>query len=186
MSSEQTPEAGNAQVPLFAADGATPPTGNGRSDERNEGRTVIQNRHVTCLGRFPPSMRSWARWASPVARVILAAVLAWAGLAKIPDPDAAVRAVRAYQIVPGMFVVPIAWSVPFVEIAIALLLAVGISGRAAPTVAAILFALFAIGIAQAWARALQISCGCFGGGGLATPTLPGTRPNSAATLFSFA
>jgi hypothetical protein len=40
--------------------------------------------------------REWRPWAATGARLLLAAVWAWAAVAKISDPDAAVRAVRAY------------------------------------------------------------------------------------------
>ena len=36
---------------------------------------------------------------------------------------------------------------------------------------AVLFVAFIVGIASAWARGLQIDCGCFGGGG--------TRPDAS-------
>jgi hypothetical protein len=78
-------------------------------------------------------------------------VWAWAALAKISDPDAAVRAVRAYQLLPEALVRPVAWGLPFAELVLALLLG-----------------LFMVAIAAAWARGLQIHCGCFGGGGPAT------------------
>ena len=108
---------------------------------------------------------AWTKWASTIVRVVLAVIWGWAGLVKLSDPDAALRAVRAYRIVPELLVRPVAWGTPFAEIALAVLLLLGVGRRAAPTLGAILLALFAIGIAQAWARNLQISCGCFGGGG---------------------
>jgi hypothetical protein len=81
------------------------------------------------------------------------------------DPNAAVRAVRAYRALPELLVHPVAWGLPFVELALALLLLAGIANRAAASIGAGLLVIFMIGIAQAWARDLQISCGCFGGGG---------------------
>jgi len=84
------------------------------------------------------------------------------------DPDSAVRAVRAYRALPGLMVHPVAWGLPFVELAIAVLLILGVANRAAASVGSSLLAVFIVGIAQAWARNLQISCGCFGGGGPAS------------------
>ena len=106
------------------------------------------------------------RWISFAARLALAFVWAWAGLAKIADPDAATRAVRAYDLFPEALVKPIAWGLPFVELALALLLLVGLATRPAAWVSAVLFVAFIAMIGSAWARGLSIDCGCFGGGGV--------------------
>jgi uncharacterized membrane protein YphA (DoxX/SURF4 family) len=90
----------------------------------------------------------------------------WAGVAKLGDPDAGVRAVRAYEILPEAFVKPFAWGLPFVELALAVLLLLGLATRPAAWASAGLLLLFIVGIAAAWARGLQIDCGCFGGGGV--------------------
>jgi uncharacterized membrane protein YphA (DoxX/SURF4 family) len=110
----------------------------------------------------------WRLWAATAARLLLATVWAWAAVAKISDPDAAVRAVRAYQLLPEALVHPVAWGLPFAELALALLLAVGLATRLAAAGSAVLLGLFMVAIASAWARGLQIHCGCFGGGGPAT------------------
>jgi uncharacterized membrane protein YphA (DoxX/SURF4 family) len=102
-----------------------------------------------------------------VARLALAGVWAWAGWAKIADPDAAARAVRAYEIFPESLVKPIAWGLPFVELGLALLLFLGLACRPAAWVSAVLFLAFIVMIGSAWARGLSIDCGCFGGGGAA-------------------
>ena len=44
-------------------------------------------------------------------------------------------------------------------------LVLGLLTRAAAVLSALLFVAFIVGIASAWARGLQIECGCFGGGG---------------------
>ena len=114
--------------------------------------------------RIPPQ---WWPWCSTVARLVLAGVWVWAGVAKVGDPDASVRAVRAYEILPEAFVKPFAWGLPFVELAIAVLLLLGLATRPAAWVSAGLLLVFVAGTAAAWARGLQIDCGCFGGGGQA-------------------
>jgi protein-disulfide isomerase len=89
----------------------------------------------------------------------------YAALSKLGDPDAAVRAVRAYDVVPESMVRAIAWGLPFVELALAGLLLVGVATRAAAWASVAVLALFIMGMASAWARGLQIDCGCFGSGG---------------------
>ena len=41
----------------------------------------------------------------------------------------------------------------------------GLLTRGAAVVSALLFVAFIVGIASAWARGIEIECGCFGGGG---------------------
>jgi uncharacterized membrane protein YphA (DoxX/SURF4 family) len=107
----------------------------------------------------------WLPWVGTGARLVLAGVFTWSGIAKMSDPDAAVRAVRAYRILPESLVHPAAWGLPFVELAVAVLLFAGIATRLAAMVATGLIGGFVIAIGSAWARGLQIDCGCFGGGG---------------------
>jgi uncharacterized membrane protein YphA (DoxX/SURF4 family) len=112
-------------------------------------------------------MASSARtlWAATVARLGLAAIWAWAGVAKAADPNGAVLSVRAYRLLPEALVRPVAWGLPFLELALAALLLAGVANRAAAVTSAGLLALFMAGIAAAWARGLRIDCGCFSAGG---------------------
>jgi len=107
----------------------------------------------------------WQLWAGTALRLVLAGVLAVAGASKLPDPAASVRAVRAYDLLPEAVVPAVGYGLPLLEIAVAVLLAAGLLTRWAALVTALLMTAFVIGIAAAWARGLQIDCGCFGGGG---------------------
>ncbi|MDN5859453.1 MAG: DoxX family membrane protein [Pseudonocardia sp.] len=101
-----------------------------------------------------------------LARLLLGGVWLWAGLAKVTDLDASVRAVRAYDLLPEALVPPIGAALPLVEILLGVLLVVGAFVRPAAIGSAVLMAAFVAGIASAWARGLRIDCGCFGSGGL--------------------
>lgn len=107
-------------------------------------------------------------------RVGLAAVLAWAAIPKIANPDAAVISVRAYRLLPEAAVHAVAWGLPFVELALAALLLVGIGTRMAALAAGVLLVVYVVAIASAWARGLRIDCGCFSHGGY-DPTASGAR-----------
>lgn len=104
-------------------------------------------------------------WAATAARVVLAAVWAWAAIGKIGDPAAAVRAVRAYRLLPEWLAQGVGYGLPFLELALAVLLLLGLATRLAAAVSAVLLAVFLAGMVSAAARGLQIECGCFGGGG---------------------
>jgi protein-disulfide isomerase len=104
-------------------------------------------------------------WAATLARVVLAAIWAWAGASKIGDPAAAVRAVRAYRLLPEWLAQGVGYGLPFLELTLAVLLLAGLATRVAAVASAALLAVFLAGMVSAAARGLQIECGCFGGGG---------------------
>ena len=104
-------------------------------------------------------------WLATAARLLVGGVFVVAGALKVPDPAAAVRAVRAYQLLPEGLVAPVAFGLPVVEIAVGLALLLGVFVRTAAIAAAVLLVVFLVGVGSAWARGLQIDCGCFGNGG---------------------
>ncbi len=120
----------------------------------------------------PPgrSARRVLPWVSLVARLGLAAVFAIASLAKIGNVEAMVRAVRAYQILPEGAVRPVAYALPWLELALAILLVLGLGTRLVAGLAAVLLVLFIVAVSSAGIRGLKIDCGCFGGGGAVTET----------------
>ncbi|KPM56789.1 DoxX family protein [Frankia sp. R43] len=109
---------------------------------------------------------------STVLRVGLGAVWLVAGLLKVDDPDGMVRSVRAFRILPESLVHPVAYAVPFVEIALGVLLIVGLTVRLGAFVSAALFAVYIAAISSAAARGLRIDCGCFSTGGDLTAEAP--------------
>ena len=75
--------------------------------------------------------REVALWSATVGRVVLGGVFVVAGALKIPDPAEAVRAVRAYRLLPEVLVAPVAFGMPVVEIAVGLALLAGVFVRTA-------------------------------------------------------
>ncbi|WP_197028957.1 MauE/DoxX family redox-associated membrane protein [Blastococcus sp. URHD0036] len=104
-------------------------------------------------------------WVGTVLRVVVGTVWVVAGSLKLPDPAAAERAVRAYQLAPEGLVPLLAFGLPVLEIAVGILLLAGVFVRPAAVVSALLLAGFIAAVSSAWARGLSIDCGCFGGGG---------------------
>lgn len=98
-------------------------------------------------------------------RLLLAGVWLYAGGSKVTDLDGSVRAVKAYQLLPSGLAEWVGAGLPFVEVGLGLLLLAGLATRIAAAASALLLAGFVTGIISAWARGLQIDCGCFGGGG---------------------
>ena len=104
-------------------------------------------------------------WLSTIARLGLAAVFLTAGGLKVGDLAASGRAVNAYQLMSFDVAKTVGAIQPFLEIAVGLLLLVGLAMRLSAAIAALLLVIFIAGIASAWARGLQIDCGCFSKGG---------------------
>ena len=120
----------------------------------------------------PPAARraaAWSPWVGTVVRVGLGAVALVAGLTKLGDLPASVRAVRAYQLLPDAVAVAAGNGLPILEVILGVFLVAGFFTRWSALVFGLLLVGFAIGIASAWARGLAIDCGCFGGGGPTDP-----------------
>lgn len=110
---------------------------------------------VTGVGRALP-------WVSTVGRIGLAAVFAWAGLAKAGDLALSRLAVRSYQLFPDGLADVIGNVLPFVELALAALLLVGLGTRLAAVLVGALLLVFVIGVSSLWVRGIDAACGCFG------------------------
>lgn len=109
--------------------------------------------------------RVWKPIVSLLARLGLAAVMLASGWAKAADVHQSMEAVDAYRLLPDSMVRAVAIGLPALELALGLLLILGLGVRWTATVSAVLLVVFIGGVASAWARGLQIDCGCFGGGG---------------------
>jgi uncharacterized membrane protein YphA (DoxX/SURF4 family) len=103
------------------------------------------------------------------ARVVLGLVLLVAGALKIADPQSSVAAVRAYRLLPEDGARLVGWGLPFLELALGLLLLTGLATRAVALATAGLLLVLLAGVVSAAARGLSIDCGCFGGGGPVPP-----------------
>jgi uncharacterized membrane protein YphA (DoxX/SURF4 family) len=104
-------------------------------------------------------------WIGTATRIGLAAVWLIAGGLKVDDLAASARAVNAYQVMSYDTAKVVGAVQPFLEIALGLLLLIGLSTRLTAAISALLMVVFIAGIASAWARGLRIDCGCFSSGG---------------------
>lgn len=104
-------------------------------------------------------------WFGLIARLILGGVLFAAGFLKINKPDISQMAVRSYEMLPISIANLLGLILPPVEMALGALLVLGVLTRVVAALGGFTMFIFIIAIAQAWARGLNIDCGCFGGGG---------------------
>jgi uncharacterized membrane protein YphA (DoxX/SURF4 family) len=108
-------------------------------------------------------------WIGLIARLTLGGVLFIAGYLKVSAPDKSQMAVRAYEMLPISVANTLGLILPFIEVAIGALLILGSLTRVVAALGGFTMVIFIIAISQAWARGLNIDCGCFGGGGAVEP-----------------
>ena len=104
-------------------------------------------------------------WLSLVVRLSMAGILIAAAIPKMMNLDQSVRAVRAYRLLPEVFVPLFGTGLPFFELVLALVLLAGVFTRWTAIIWLIMMAAFVFGVAWAWAKGYSIDRGCFGGGG---------------------
>lgn len=97
-----------------------------------------------------------------VARLLLAWVFIGAGLPKIQDPVAFSAAIDGFRIISGSLSLWAAVVLPWLELIIGIGLLTPWLRRASASIMALLLGLFIVMHASAWARGLDINCGCFG------------------------
>ena len=108
-------------------------------------------------------------WLGLIARLTLGGVLFAAGFLKIDKIHESQMAVRGYEMFPTAISNAFGLFLPFVEVVIGTLLILGVLTRAMAALGGLIMVAFVIAVAQAWARGLNIDCGCFGGGGAVEP-----------------
>ena len=108
-------------------------------------------------------------WVGLVSRLVLGGVLFVAGYLKVDKLDISQMAVRSYELLPISIANFLGIFLPFFEIAVGLLLILGAATRVVAALGGFTMFIFIIAISQAWARGLNIDCGCFGGGGTVAP-----------------
>jgi len=107
------------------------------------------------------------RWLDLAIRLIVGGLFVYAGALKIGDPLQFGDNVASFEMLPNVFITPLALGLPVFEITTGLLLIAAWLRRPAALGILIINGIFLIAIVTALARGLTIDCGCFGTG---TPT----------------
>lgn len=103
-------------------------------------------------------------WGAIGCRWMLGILFLVAGVLKASDPGGFMRDIDGYRIVDGAALVAAAFFVPYFEIAAGAGLVLRRAYGGAVLAAAGMLAVFVVALVQAWARGLDITCGCFGAG----------------------
>ncbi|UJR83776.1 MauE/DoxX family redox-associated membrane protein [Sandaracinus amylolyticus] len=114
---------------------------------------------VPVIARLSPRTR---KVAVVVLRLAIAAVFVGAAIPKLMDPTSFARDVDNYHLLPPALVGPVAVALPMIELVVAAALVSGVHAAGAALIAMGMLVVFALGMAQAIARGIDLDCGCFG------------------------
>ena len=98
-------------------------------------------------------------------RLFVGGVFVYAGAIKAWNPSLFSVDVQIYRLLPFSLAVATAIYLPWLEIICGVCLAIKKLHSGALSILLGLMLVFTVAITSAWARGLDISCGCFGGGG---------------------
>ncbi len=104
-------------------------------------------------------------------RLALAGIFIYAGTAKLLDPQIFLFAVRTFDLLPDPWAAWFAMTLPWLEILAGIALLTPWACLGGATVIAGLLVGFIAALTSAMMRQLEVSCGCFGSGDLATSFL---------------
>ena len=98
-------------------------------------------------------------------RIALGAVFVYAAWLKLRDPwQMFAMSIDSYQLLPMWAVRSVARTLPWVELLLGILLITGFWLRISATAVSLMLLVFFSLIVRAWAKGMEISCGCFGPG----------------------
>lgn len=110
--------------------------------------------------------KTWSQWIGLIFRLFLAGMWIYAGAIKIGNLEANLISVEAYQLpFPEWLIRLVGYAQPPLEIALGVLLLLGLFTRLSAIATSLGMLVFIAGISWAWANGLRIDCGCFSAGG---------------------
>ena len=94
-------------------------------------------------------------------RLIVGGFFVFASLDKLMNQEAFARAIYNYKFLPDIFINIFAIIIPYFELIAGLLLIAGIFKRGSSFLISFMLVIFIIALSQAYAKGLDINCGCF-------------------------
>jgi len=110
--------------------------------------------------------KTWTQWFGFVVRLALGAAFIYAAMIKLLHLGESKMSVVAYHLFPIPVAQFLGVALPVIELALGILLVVGLFTRLVAICIGLLLVVYIAGIISAWARGLSISCGCFSPGGV--------------------
>lgn len=97
-----------------------------------------------------------------IIRLAVGGLFVFSGLAKLAHPDVFRASIAAYHILPASLEIPCTWFIPVLELLCGLALISGFWVRGGALIVQFLLIVFTLALGSAWARGLDVHCGCFG------------------------
>ncbi|MBL8006578.1 MAG: DoxX family membrane protein [Ignavibacteria bacterium] len=94
-------------------------------------------------------------------RLIVGGFFLYASIDKVTNQEAFARAIYNYKFMPDFVINIMAIVIPFIELVTGIFLILGIFLRGSSFIITSLLIVFIIALSQAYARGLDIACGCF-------------------------
>jgi len=113
------------------------------------------------IGNNTQRIPLWMTWLWRILRIILGAVLIYASIEKIINPDQFAYAISNYKLLPTELIHFVALILPWLEVVVGLSLIAGIFEWVALTIYNVMMIIFMIAIIISLIRGFNISCGCF-------------------------
>jgi uncharacterized membrane protein YphA (DoxX/SURF4 family) len=99
-----------------------------------------------------------------LGRIALAVIFIMAAVPKLADPQAFAHALYNYKMLPEVVIPFLALGMPMLEAVISIAILVPRLQKGASLIFLILLLVFIYAVGSAWARGLDVDCGCFGEG----------------------
>jgi uncharacterized membrane protein YphA (DoxX/SURF4 family) len=112
--------------------------------------------------------RTRRQWLLEVLAWAFSLVFIYSGWLKVRDPAAFLVAIRSFHILPDPFAAWLALALPWLEILAGLAVLTGWLRSGGLLMLNVSLVIFAVALASAWVRGLDVECGCFGSGRGAT------------------
>ena len=96
-------------------------------------------------------------------RLVVGFLFVYAGIGKAADPNLFAKEIGNYHMIPYSLLNIMSLGMPWIEIISGILLMAGVRIKANATIIGIMLIVFIAAVATAWARGLNINCGCFPG-----------------------
>ena len=98
-----------------------------------------------------------------VLRIVLGAIFVYAAWTKLREPwELFALAISSYQLLPMKMVELVARTLPWLELAVGIGLIIGRPLRLSSSIVSLLMLMFFVLVVRAYAKGMEISCGCFG------------------------
>jgi len=94
-------------------------------------------------------------------RIIVGSIFIITGISKIIDPVLFAKEITFYRMLPDFSINLIAIILPWIELVVGVLFILGVRVKANILILAGMLLMFNFAVSVAWARGLNINCGCF-------------------------